>query len=177
MSHTTDSLAAEAAVQAPMTPIRIEVDDLTRPEVIALLREHLQNMYAVTPPESVHALDLGALRAPDVTFWSVWDGDTLVGCGALKELDAQHGEIKSMRTPERLRRRGAGRAVLAHIVEQARRRGYARVSLETGATAPFEPARHLYESCGFSYCGPFASYTNDPHSVFMTRELHLEPKP
>jgi putative acetyltransferase len=177
MSQTKGSLAAGAAVPAAMTALRIEDDDLTRPAVIALLREHLQNMDAVTPAESVHALDLDALRAPEVTFWSVWDGDTLVGCGALKELDARHGEIKSMRTPEGLRRRGAGRAVLAHILEQARRRGYARVSLETGATAPFEPARRLYESCGFTYCGRFADYTDDPHSVFMTRELQLEPTP
>jgi putative acetyltransferase len=177
MTGTTGALAAEAAMPAATAVLRIESDDLTRPAVIALLHEHLQNMFAVTPAESVHALDLDALRAADVTFWSVWDGDTLVGCGALKELDARHGEIKSMRTPQGLRRRGAGRAVLAHILDQARQRGYARVSLETGATAPFEPARRLYESFGFRDCGPFAEYTDDPHSVFMTRELDPEPKP
>jgi putative acetyltransferase len=151
--------------------MRIEVDDLNRPEVHALLREHLQNMRALSPPESVHALDLDSLRAPDVTFWSVWDGETLIGCGALKQLDATHGEIKSMRTPAGLRRRGAGRAVLTHIVEQAERRGYARLSLETGSMPAFEPARRLYESFGFTYCGPFGDYVDDPHSVFMTRLL------
>lgn len=158
-----------------MTGLRIETDDLTRPAVVGLLREHLRNMYEVTPAESVHALDLDALRAPDITFWSVWEGDTLVGCGALKQLDPAHGEVKSMRTPEQLRRRGAGRAVLTHILEQARRRGYARVSLETGAMAAFEPARRLYESFGFAYCGPFGSYVDDPNSVFMTRLLHEAP--
>lgn len=154
-----------------MTTLHIEVDDLTRPAVIDLLREHLHDMHALSPPESVHALDLEGLRAPDVTFWSAWDGDTLVGCGALKELDATHGEIKSMRTPEGLRRRGAGRALLAHIVEQARQRGYARLSLETGATEAFQPAHRLYESFGFTFCGPFADYVDDPNSVFMTRSM------
>src|SRR6185369_650499 len=100
--------------------LRIEIDDLSRPAVHALLEEHLQNMRAISPPESVHALDLGKLRAPGITFWSVWDGEVLAGCGALKELDATHGEVKSMRTPARLRRRGAGRAVLEHIIEVAR---------------------------------------------------------
>lgn len=152
-----------------MTTLHIEIDDLTRPAVVELLREHLHEMHALSPPESVHALDLEGLRAPDVTFWSVWDGDTLVGCGALKELDATHGEIKSMRTPARLRRRGAGRAVLAHIVDEARHRGYARLSLETGAMEAFRPAHRLYESFGFNFCGPFADYVDDPNSVFMTR--------
>jgi putative acetyltransferase len=155
-----------------VTALRIEIDDLTRPAVIDLLREHLHDMHALSPPESVHALDLEGLRATDVTFWSVWDGDTLVGCGALKELDATHGEIKSMRTPKGLRRRGAGRAVLAHIVEQARQRGYARLSLETGAMAAFQPAHRLYQSFGFTFCGPFAGYVDDPNSVFMTRSMH-----
>lgn len=152
-----------------MTTLRIEIDDLTRAAVIDLLREHLDDMHALSPPESVHALDLAGLRTPDVTFWSVWDGDTLVGCGALKELDATHGEVKSMRTPARLRRRGAGRAVLAHIVDEARRRGYARLSLETGAMDAFRPAHRLYASFGFTFCGPFADYVDDPNSVFMTR--------
>ncbi|HWJ04171.1 MAG TPA: GNAT family N-acetyltransferase [Steroidobacteraceae bacterium] len=152
-----------------MTTLRIEIDDLTRAAVIDLLREHLDDMHALSPPESVHALDLAGLRTPDVTFWSVWDGDTLVGCGALKELDATHGEVKSMRTPRALRRRGAGRAVLAHIVDEARRRSYARLSLETGAMEAFQPAHRLYESFGFTFCGPFADYVDDPNSVFMTR--------
>jgi putative acetyltransferase len=116
-------------------------------------------------------LDLSGLRSPDVTFWSVWEGDTLLGCGALKELDAAHGEVKSMRTPAALRRRGAGRAVLAHIIEEAYRRGYTRLSLETGAFEAFKPAQRLYESFGFTFCGPFGDYTDDPNSVFMTKRL------
>jgi putative acetyltransferase len=151
--------------------LRIELDDLTRPQVHALLEEHLRNMHEITPAGSVHALDLDRLRSPDVTFWSVWDGDVLVGCGALKQLDPTHGEVKSMRTPATLRRRGVGRAVLAHIVAEARRRGYRRLSLETGALAPFEPARRLYQSAGFTYCGPFGDYVDDPNSAFMTRDL------
>jgi putative acetyltransferase len=152
-------------------PLRIEIDDLTRPQIHALLNEHLQNMRAITPPESVHALDLDRLRTPDISFWSVWDGAQLVGCGALKELDPRHGEVKSMRTPEALRRRGAGRAVLTHIIAVARARGYQRLSLETGATEPFKPAHVLYASAGFTFCGPFGEYCDDPNSVFMTLVL------
>ena len=151
--------------------MRIEVDDLTRPEVHALLQEHLANMYELSPPESVHALDLSKLRAPGITFWSVWDGATLVGCGALKEMSDTEGEIKSMRTPRALRRRGAGRAVLEHILAEARRRGYRRLNLETGSQEGFIPARTLYESFGFRYCGPFGDYGPDPNSAFMTLEL------
>lgn len=151
--------------------MRIELDDLSRPEVHALLAEHLQNMHAISPRESVHALDLSGLQVPEITFWSVWQDEVLVGCGALKELSPTHGEIKSMRTPEKLRRRGAGRAMLAHIVEEARRRGYRRLSLETGAQPQFEPARRLYESFGFVRCGPIPGYVEDPNSVFMTMEL------
>lgn len=153
--------------------MKIEVDDLSRPAVHALLNEHLRNMYEITPPESVHALDLGGLRGPDITFWTAWEGELLLGCGALKEIDPGHGEIKSMRTPEAHRRRGAGRAILAHIVGVARARSYGRLSLETGAMEPFRPARELYRSFGFDYCGPFGDYAEDPNSVFMT--LRLEP--
>ncbi len=151
--------------------MRIEADDLTRPEIHALLEEHLADMYAQSPPESVHALDLERLRQPDVSFWSLWDGALLLGCGALKALSPTHGEIKSMRTPAAHRGRGAGRAMLAHIVEEARRRGYTRLSLETGAQPGFVAARRLYESFGFVECGPFADYREDPNSVFMTLEL------
>ncbi|MFC5498604.1 GNAT family N-acetyltransferase [Caenimonas terrae] len=151
--------------------MRIEIDDLTRPEVIALLNEHLANMYELSPPESVHALDLAKLRQPDITFWSVWDGDGLLGCGALKELAPGHGEVKSMRTPAARRRTGAGRAVLAHIIGVARQRNYQRLSLETGSSDAFRPAQVLYESAGFTRCGPFGSYAEDPHSVFMTLQL------
>lgn len=151
--------------------MRIEVDDLTRPAIHALLEEHLKSMYELSPPESVHALDLDKLRKPDITFWTAWEGDVLVGCGALKELDAKSGEVKSMRTPSALRRRGAGRALLAHIVAVARSRGYERLSLETGSMDGFEPARRLYEAFGFEYCGPFADYPEDPNSTFMTMRL------
>ncbi len=151
--------------------MRIELDDLTRPQIHALLEEHLRNMYEWSPPESVHALDLDRLRVPEITFWTAWEGDTLMGCGALKELDPTHGEIKSMRTPAIARRRGAGRALLAHIVDVARTRGYARLSLETGTQDAFKPAQALYRSFGFETCGPFAGYREDPNSVFMTLRL------
>jgi putative acetyltransferase len=151
--------------------MRIELDDLLRPQVHTLLREHLNNMYELSPPDSVHALDLTALRGLDINFWTMWEGDTLLGCGALKELAKDHGEVKSMRTPVNLRRRGAGRAILQHIIAEARRRNYARLSLETGSMIAFRPAQALYESFGFAYCGPFADYVEDPHSVFMTLAL------
>jgi putative acetyltransferase len=149
----------------------IRVDDLTGPEIRALLEEHLANMRAISPPESVHALDLAGLRRPEITFWTAWSQGQLVGCGALKQLDPTHGEIKSMRTPQALRRRGAGRALLIHILDTARSRSYRRLSLETGSTEHFRPARTLYESFGFTPCGPFGDYKPDPHSFFMTREL------
>jgi putative acetyltransferase len=151
--------------------MRIVADDLTGPEIRELLEEHLRSMHALSPPESVHALDLARLRQPDVSFWTAWDDGVLVGCGALKALDRRHGEIKSMRTPQALRRRGAGRAILVHILEVARSRAYERVSLETGSGEAFAPARRLYESFGFTRCAPFGDYAPDPHSVFMT--LHL----
>ena len=152
--------------------LRVGIDDPARPDVFALLEEHLRNMHQLSPPASVHALDVSQLQRPEVTFWSVRDGaGALLGCGALQELDPGHGEVKSMRTPQSARRKGAGRAVLAHIVEVARQRGYARLSLETGSMEAFKPAWRLYESFGFQHCGPFADYTLDPYSVFMTLEL------
>lgn len=151
--------------------MKIEIDDLSRSAVHALLNEHLTHMHALSPPESVHALDLERLRKPGITFWSAWEGALLLGCGALKELDETHGEVKSMRTPSALRRRGAGRAILMHIIDAARSRGYGRLSLETGSAAAFEPAQKLYESVGFTYCGPFGDYGEDPNSVFMTMRL------
>jgi putative acetyltransferase len=153
--------------------MKIETDDLTRPAVIALLNEHLSNMYELSPPESVHALDLGKLRQPDITFWTAWDEGGLLGCGALKELSPGHGEVKSMRTPSARRRTGAGRAVLAHIIGVARQRNYQRLSLETGSSEAFLPALKLYESAGFARCGPFGSYAEDPHSVFMSLQLPI----
>ena len=149
--------------------IHIRVDDLSGPEIRALLEEHLRNMHALSPPESVHALDLTALQRPEITFWTVWSQGELWGCGALKALDPAHGEVKSMRTASTRRRRGVGRAMLEHIIAVAQARSYARLSLETGSMEAFAPARRLYESFGFTYCGPFADYAADPNSVFMTR--------
>ena len=151
--------------------MRIERDDLTRPQIHALLREHLQGMLELSPPESVHALDLEKLRRPEIAFWSAWDGSQLLGCGALKELNGREGEIKSMRTASAFRRKGVARAILARIIEEALGRRYERLWLETGSAAAFEPAQRLYASFGFDYCGPFGDYLEDPHSVFMTRLL------
>ena len=151
--------------------MKIEIDDLSRPEIHELLNEHLQSMYELSPPESVHALDLEQLRKPDITFWSAWEGSLLLGCGALKELDAGHGEVKSMRTALAARRQGVARALLSHIIAVARQRSYERLSLETGSMEAFKPAQKLYESFGFAYCGPFGEYTDDPNSVFMTMRL------
>lgn len=151
--------------------MNIETDDLTRAEIHALLQEHLRSMYELSPPESVHALDLESLRKPEITFWSAWEGPLLLGCGALKELDSKHGEVKSMRTPSARRRRGAGRAILSHIVRVAKDRGYERLYLETGSPGAFMPARTLYASYGFTICGPFGDYADDPNSVFMMLDL------
>jgi putative acetyltransferase len=151
--------------------MRIIEDDLTGPRIAALLEEHLADMYATTPAESVHALDLNRLRVPEITFWSAWDGDDLVGCGALKRLDATHAELKSMRTTRSRQGGGIGAAVLTHILDQARARGFRRVSLETGAGEFFAPARRLYAKFGFTFCEPFGDYVPDPNSVFMTRVL------
>jgi len=151
--------------------MEIRHDDLSGPEIRALLEEHLQNMRALSPPGSVHALDIANLRQSDVAFWTVWSGVHLLGCGALRELSATHGEIKSMRTALAHRRSGAGRAMLTHIIDEARRRRYERVSLETGSMTAFAPAHRLYEGFGFSYCPPFGDYRDDPNSVFMTRTL------
>ena len=151
--------------------MHIRLDDLSGPQIRALLEEHLRGMHALSPPESVHALDLDGLRRPEMSFWTVWDGDALMGCGALKELDATHGEIKSMRTAREHLRRGVGRAMLEHILRTARERGYARLSLETGAVPGFEAAVALYQRFGFVDCGPFADYKPDPYSRFMTLAL------
>lgn len=154
--------------------MHIRVDDLQGPEIAALLEEHIQDMRATSPPESKHALDLAGLRAPDITFWTLWDEGVLAGCGALKELGPEHGEIKSMRTAPDFRRRGVAAMLLRHLLGEARRRGYGRVSLETGSMPFFVPARLLYRSFGFEVCGPFAGYKLDPNSVFMTKVLGAE---
>jgi len=144
---------------------------LEHPDVIALLNLHLQSMQLYSPPESIHALNIDELRREGVTFWSIWQERKLKGCGALKMLDPDHGEIKSMRTsPEHLRE-GIAQRLLEHIIIQAKQRGCCRLSLETGGAEAFLAARRLYEKNGFSYCTPFADYCEDPHSVFMTKTL------
>jgi len=152
-------------------PLLIRVDDLRGPEIRALLEEHLRQMRELSPPGSVHALDLDALRRPEITFWTAWQAGALVGSGALKQLDARHGEIKSMRTASSVRRQGVARRMLAHIMENAQRSGLQRLSLETGAQPGFAAARSLYASFGFVPCEPFADYRPDDNSVFMTRTL------
>lgn len=149
----------------------IRIDDLTSAAVCRLVQEHLQAMARHSPSESVHALGLDALRKPDITFWSVWQDAELAGCGALKELDALHGEIKSMRTASAHLRKGVATALVRHILQEARRRSYRRLSLETGSMHAFAPARQLYTRFGFRPCSPFAQYVEDRHSVFMTIEL------
>jgi putative acetyltransferase len=130
--------------------MEIRLDDLSGPEIRRLLDEHLTYMAQLSPPESVHALDIDALGKPDITFWTVWSGVELLGCGALK---------------------GVARTMLTHIIEEASKRCYARLSLETGSMAAFEPAQRLYERFGFTFCPPFADYVADPSSIFMTRPL------
>ena len=151
--------------------LHIREDDLTGGRIIAFLQEHLDNMHEISPPESIHALDLAGLRSPEITFWSAWEGDELLGCGALKELDAKTGEVKSMRTVVAHRGKGVGAKILEHILQEAQQRGYTSLNLETGSQSEFAPARGLYERYGFAYRGPFAGYTEDPNSVFMTKEL------
>jgi putative acetyltransferase len=151
--------------------IEIAVDDPARADVVGLLTDHLADMHATSPPESVHALDVEALRVPSVTFWTARREGHLLGCAALKELDATHAEVKSMRTAAESRGSGVATALLRHVLDEARRRGYARVSLETGSQDFFAPARRLYTRHGFTECGPFADYALDPHSRFFTRQL------
>lgn len=155
--------------------LHIRLDDLRDPRIEAFMQEHLVDMRAVSPPESVHALDMAQLRQPDIAFWSAWvpedNGDTLVGTGALKRLDANHAELKSMRTSAHHRGRGIARQVLNHLLQEARTRGFTQLSLETGPQPFFEPARQLYFQHGFVECGPFAEYGPDPYSFFMTRPL------
>jgi putative acetyltransferase len=151
--------------------MRIEVDDLSRPQVLALLEEHLRNMYELSPPEKVFAFDANKLKAQDVTFWTIWESKELLGCAALKELSKFEGEIKSMRTPRSTRRRGAGRALLAHIIEVARARNYQALFLETGCHPDFAPAQGLYRGAGFKLCGPFGQYRENSNSVFMSLRL------
>ncbi|EGQ8945309.1 GNAT family N-acetyltransferase [Vibrio parahaemolyticus] len=151
--------------------MRIEIDDLERPQVLALLEEHLQDMYATSPPESVHALDVSKLKLPSITFWTGWDGEQLLGCVAMSQLEDGHAELKSMRTTTLARKQGVASRLLNHVIEQAKHQGIQRLSLETGSMAFFEPAHRLYEKHGFVYCEPFGDYQPDPNSRFMTLAL------
>lgn len=151
--------------------IHIREGGLDDPQVIALLHTHLVRAHAETARGSAHALDSAGLRSPDMTFWSAWEGHSLAGVGALKQLTADHGEVKSMHTAEAMRRRGVGGAILRHIIAVARTRGMSRLSLETGSWPYFAPARAFYAQHGFVECGPFGGYRPDANSVFMTLVL------
>jgi putative acetyltransferase len=156
---------------ASMPAITIVPDDLSGEPTRLLIARHLRGMHDNTPAESVHALDIGKLKDPSVTFWSAWVGENIAGCGALKRMDAYRGEIKSMRVHDAYLGQGIGRAILDHIIAEARTRGLQSLWLETGSSAPFHPAIRLYEKAGFTRCGPFDGYTEDPFSVFMTLTL------
>lgn len=154
-----------------MAPIEFRIDDLSGAATQALVARHLAGMYENSPPESVHALDLSKLQQPGVMFWSAWVGDEIVGMGALKRIDEANGEIKSMRVADPWLGKGVGRAMLEHIVGEARRMGMTSLWLETGSAPAFAPALKLYETAGFARCGPFDGYVEDPFSVFMTRGI------
>jgi putative acetyltransferase len=151
--------------------MEIKIDDLSGSEIAEFLEEHIKEMKSVSPPESKHALDLEGLKKPEIIFWTVWDDSCLIGCGAMKELNANHAEIKSMRTTASHRGKGIASMLLQHVLNEARLQGYRRVSLETGSMPFFEPARNLYAKYGFEKCAPFSTYREDPNSVFMTLKL------
>lgn len=157
--------------------MRIEIDDVTRPQVLELLEEHLRHMYEITPPNQVFAFDASKLRAPEVVLWTAWQDEVLLGCAALQELSPTRGEVKSMRTPAKLRGQGAARALLDHILRISRERGYRELFLETGRHPDFAPARALYHSVGFRECGPFGDYQDNGFSVFMLLPLVGERAP
>ncbi len=149
----------------------IRPGDLADPRIVALLRHHYDKCHEVTPKCSAHVFTLEKLAAPGIDFWAAWDGETLLGTGAMKPLDATHGEVKSMHTAEAARRRGVGNALLRHIIATSRARGLTRLSLETGSFGYFEPAVALYKAHGFEECPPFGDYKLDPNSLFLTRTL------
>lgn len=151
--------------------MEIRIDNLEGPEIQQLLRDHLNDMHTTSPIESCHALDLDGLKKPEITFWSVWKDGTLLGCGALKALDSEHAEVKSMRTTPAARKQGIASKMLLHILNHAKAEGFSRISLETGPQDFFLPARQLYTKHGFQLCGPFGDYKLDPYSVFMTKDL------
>lgn len=154
-----------------LSGLNTRIDDLSDPRVIDFLEDHLRHMVAVTPPGCVHALDVDALRKPEITFWTVWEKQSVICCGALKKIDAAHAELKSMRTATTHARKGIASGLLRHILAEARKRGFERVSLETGSYEAFFAARRLYEKYGFKYCEPFSDYPKNATSVFMTIQL------
>ncbi|MEO9874848.1 MAG: GNAT family N-acetyltransferase [Anderseniella sp.] len=158
-------------MEIAVTGMEIRVDDLSGPEIAGLLKGHLDHMATLSPPDTVHTLDLESLRVPEVTFWTMWDGSNLLGCGALKELDSSFAEIKSMRTAPEHRGKGVAEQLVGHILDVARQRGYQRISLETGTHADFQPAHRLYKRFGFDYGDAFADYAVTEHNVCMTLEL------
>ena len=145
--------------------------DLSDPRVLDLLQIHLTRARAETAPGSAHAVDVAGLQSPDISFWTIWDDRTLLGVGALRRLSSDHGEVKSMHTVESMRRKGAGSAMLRHIIAAARESGMVRLSLETGSWDYFRPAHAFYRRHGFVECPPFADYVLDPNSVFMSLDL------
>ncbi|OJF68056.1 GNAT family N-acetyltransferase [Alteromonas sp. V450] len=151
--------------------MEIKRDNLENEKVVALLHEHLSDMRATSPPESVHALDVNALTLPNITFFSAWEGDALAGCIAIKKLNGTDAEIKSMRTSHAYRRQGVGNKLLVFLLDYAKEQGYLRISLETGTQDYFLPARKLYKKFGFVDCGPFSNYKLDPNSHFMSRDI------
>jgi len=156
--------------------MKIIIDDLTSKPIADLLTEHLEEMHQHSPAESVHALDLAKLKKPGITFWSIWDDESsqteeLLGCGALQQIDSHHAEVKSMRVTYCHQGKGLANRILEHLIEEAEKSGYQRLSLETGSMQAFDRARHLYQKYGFEYCQPFADYSEDPNSVFMTKVL------
>jgi putative acetyltransferase len=151
--------------------MHISRGDLTDDRILRLLRYHFDKCHEVTPPGSAHVFDVTRLAAPEIDFWAAWEGETLLGTGAMKPLNDRHGEVKSMHTAEAARRRGVGSAMLRHIIETSRARGLQRLSLETGSFGYFEPAVALYKSHGFEECEPFGDYNLDPNSVFLTLKL------
>ncbi|MEP1448099.1 MAG: GNAT family N-acetyltransferase [Paraglaciecola sp.] len=157
--------------------MQIKIDNLSHPKVVNLLQQHLDDMYATSPPESVHALDLEKLRQPEITFWTAWQQQDLLGCGALKTLSVKHAEIKSMRTAREHLRKGVAAQMLRYIILQAQARGFERISLETGSQDFFQPAIALYQSYNFKFCEPFADYDDDPNSRFMTLVLESSTDP
>jgi putative acetyltransferase len=149
----------------------IKLDDLLGKEIVLLLEEHLDDMRATSPPESIHALDLNKLKEPSVQFWTIWKGELLAGCGAIKKIDKFHAEIKSMRTSNKFKKQGVGSTLLIHILSEAKLLGFKKLSLETGTMNFFKPAHNLYEKYGFKVCSPFGDYNEDPYSKFMTLDL------